>query len=83
MLHQCPVEYQEKMGRNMDDYEDFDDKQNTYPSEKSLAKLHKQVRCVCVSGVWTIVARRQQWFPNKFIYIYIYVMDCACVFVQR
>lgn len=43
MSHQCPVEYQEKMGRNMDDYEDFDDKQNTYPSEKSLAKLHKQV----------------------------------------
>lgn len=32
------------MGRNMDDYEDFDDKQNTYPSEKSLVKLHKQVR---------------------------------------
>lgn len=40
---QCPTEYQEKMGRNMDDYEDFDDKQNTYPSEKSLVKLHKQV----------------------------------------
>lgn len=40
---QCPVEYQEKMGRNMDDYEDFDDKRNTYPSEKSLVKLHKQV----------------------------------------
>lgn len=39
----CPVDYQEKMGRNMDDYEDFDDKQNTYPSEKSLVKLHKQV----------------------------------------
>lgn len=32
------------MGRNMDDYEDFDDKQNTYPSEKNLVKLHKQVR---------------------------------------
>lgn len=32
------------MGRNMDDYEDFDDKQNTYPTEKSLVKLHKQVR---------------------------------------
>ncbi|KAF0031823.1 hypothetical protein F2P81_016378 [Scophthalmus maximus] len=31
------------MGRNMDDYEDFDDKQNSYPSEKSLVKLHKQV----------------------------------------
>ncbi|MEQ2188578.1 LMBR1 domain-containing protein 2-B [Goodea atripinnis] len=40
---QCPVDYQEKMGRNMDDYEDFDDKQNTYPTEKSLVKLHKQV----------------------------------------
>ena len=35
--------YQEKMGRNMDDYEDFDDKQNTYPTEKNLVKLHKQV----------------------------------------
>lgn len=54
MLHQCPVEYQEKMGRNMDDYEDFDDKQNTYPSEKSLAKLHKQVRCTCVWGTLDI-----------------------------
>nr|BAC34764.1 unnamed protein product [Mus musculus] len=31
------------MGRNMDDYEDFDEKRNTYPSEKSLVKLHKQV----------------------------------------
>lgn len=39
----CPVDYQEKMGRNMDDYEDFDDKQNTYPSERTLVKLHKQV----------------------------------------
>uniref|UniRef100_A0A674GKE1 LMBR1 domain containing 2 n=1 Tax=Taeniopygia guttata TaxID=59729 RepID=A0A674GKE1_TAEGU len=36
-------EYQERMGRNMDDYEDFDERQNSYPSEKSLAKLHKQV----------------------------------------
>ncbi|XP_063066309.1 G-protein coupled receptor-associated protein LMBRD2B [Engraulis encrasicolus] len=43
VLRKCPVEYQEKMGRNMDDYEDFDDRQNTYPTEKSLAKLHKQV----------------------------------------
>ncbi|XP_062410458.1 G-protein coupled receptor-associated protein LMBRD2B isoform X2 [Sardina pilchardus] len=42
ILRKCPVDYQEKMGRNMDDYEDFDDKRNTYPSEKSLAKLHKQ-----------------------------------------
>ncbi|XP_016084228.1 LMBR1 domain-containing protein 2-B-like isoform X1 [Sinocyclocheilus grahami] len=39
---QCPVENQEKMGRNMDDFEDFDDKQ-TYPTERSLSKLHKQV----------------------------------------
>lgn len=31
------------MGRNMDDYEDFDDKGNPYPSKKSLVKLHKQV----------------------------------------
>ncbi|XP_062290303.1 G-protein coupled receptor-associated protein LMBRD2B [Scomber scombrus] len=43
ILRKCPVEHQEKMGRNMDDYEDFDDKQNSYPSEKSLSKLHKQV----------------------------------------
>ncbi|KAM8854140.1 G-protein coupled receptor-associated protein LMBRD2B isoform 1-T1 [Synchiropus picturatus] len=43
ILRKCPVDYQEKMGRNMDDYEDFDDKQNTYPSERSLVKLHKQV----------------------------------------
>ncbi|KAK1788308.1 hypothetical protein P4O66_016748 [Electrophorus voltai] len=43
ILRKCPIEYQEKMGRNMDDYEDFDDKQNTYPSERSLEKLHKQV----------------------------------------
>lgn len=40
---QCPTEYQERMGRNMDDYEDFDERHNTYPSEKSLVKLHKQV----------------------------------------
>ncbi|XP_057217063.1 G-protein coupled receptor-associated protein LMBRD2B [Triplophysa rosa] len=43
ILRKCPVEYQEKMGRNMDNYEDFDDKQNTYPTERSLSKLHKQV----------------------------------------
>ncbi|KAK6494369.1 G-protein coupled receptor-associated protein LMBRD2B [Huso huso] len=43
ILKKCPTEYQEKMGRNMDDYEDFDEKQNVYPSEKSLVKLHKQV----------------------------------------
>ncbi|XP_048224459.1 G-protein coupled receptor-associated protein LMBRD2 [Perognathus longimembris pacificus] len=43
ILKKCPTEYQEKMGRNMDDYEDFDEKRNTYPSEKSLVKLHKQV----------------------------------------
>ncbi|MBN3282151.1 LMBD2 protein, partial [Polyodon spathula] len=43
ILKKCPVEYQEKMGRNMDDYEDFDEKQNVYPSERSLVKLHKQV----------------------------------------
>uniref|UniRef100_A0A3P9NHZ3 LMBR1 domain containing 2b n=1 Tax=Poecilia reticulata TaxID=8081 RepID=A0A3P9NHZ3_POERE len=43
ILRKCPVDYQDKMGRNMDDYEDFDDKQNSYPTEKSLVKLHKQV----------------------------------------
>nr|XP_057912953.1 G-protein coupled receptor-associated protein LMBRD2B [Doryrhamphus excisus] len=42
ILRKCPPDYQEKMGRNMDDYEDFDDKQ-TFPSEKSLVKLHKRV----------------------------------------
>uniref|UniRef100_A0A7M4FDJ7 LMBR1 domain containing 2 n=1 Tax=Crocodylus porosus TaxID=8502 RepID=A0A7M4FDJ7_CROPO len=43
ILKKCPTEYQERMGRNMDDYEDFEEKQNSYPSEKSLVKLHKQV----------------------------------------
>ncbi|XP_030647316.1 G-protein coupled receptor-associated protein LMBRD2a [Chanos chanos] len=43
ILRKCPVEYQEKLGRNMDDYEDFDEKQNPYPSKKNLVKLHKQV----------------------------------------
>lgn len=43
ILRKCPLEYQEKMGRNMDDFEDFDDKQNSYPTERSLSKLHKQV----------------------------------------
>ncbi|XP_074425343.1 G-protein coupled receptor-associated protein LMBRD2 isoform X1 [Larus michahellis] len=43
ILKKCPAEYQERMGRNMDDYEDFDERQNSYPSEKSLVKLHKQV----------------------------------------
>ena len=38
-----PYRLSGKMGRNMDDYEDFDEKHNTYPSEKSLVKLHKQV----------------------------------------
>lgn len=37
------------MGRNMDDYEDFDEKRNTYPSEKSLVKLHKQVTLLIVA----------------------------------
>eukprot|EP00061_Rhincodon_typus_P011687 g36900.t1 len=31
------------MGRNMDDYEDFDENSNSIPSEKSLVRLHKQV----------------------------------------
>ncbi|XP_035382396.1 G-protein coupled receptor-associated protein LMBRD2a isoform X1 [Electrophorus electricus] len=43
ILRKCPVEYQERLGRNMDDYEDFDDKRNPYPSRNSLVKLHKQV----------------------------------------
>ncbi|XP_053264007.1 G-protein coupled receptor-associated protein LMBRD2 isoform X1 [Podarcis raffonei] len=43
ILKKCPVEYQERMGRNMDDYEDFEERPNTYPTEKNLAKLHKQV----------------------------------------
>ncbi|KAM8960991.1 G-protein coupled receptor-associated protein LMBRD2 isoform 1-T1 [Pelodytes ibericus] len=43
ILKKCPTEYQEKMGRNMDDYEDFEEKDISYPSEKTLVKLHKQV----------------------------------------
>ncbi|XP_061472293.1 G-protein coupled receptor-associated protein LMBRD2 isoform X2 [Rhineura floridana] len=43
ILKKCPVEYQERMGRNMDDYEDFEERPNTYPTEKNLVKLHKQV----------------------------------------
>ncbi|OCU02596.1 hypothetical protein XELAEV_18008359mg [Xenopus laevis] len=43
ILKKCPAEYQEKMGRNMDDYEDFEEKNISYPSEKTLVKLHKQV----------------------------------------
>ncbi|XP_041957635.1 G-protein coupled receptor-associated protein LMBRD2a [Alosa sapidissima] len=43
VLRKSPTEYQEKMGRNMDDYEDFDENRNPCPSKKSLVKLHKQV----------------------------------------
>ncbi|XP_075040409.1 G-protein coupled receptor-associated protein LMBRD2 [Mixophyes fleayi] len=43
ILRKCPTVYQEKMGRNMDDYEDFEEKNISYPSEKTLVKLHKQV----------------------------------------
>ncbi|XP_063817033.1 G-protein coupled receptor-associated protein LMBRD2 isoform X2 [Pseudophryne corroboree] len=43
ILRKCPSVYQEKMGRNMDDYEDFEEKNINYPSEKMLVKLHKQV----------------------------------------
>lgn len=43
ILKKCPTEYQEKMGKNMDDYEDFNEKHNGCLSEKSLVKLHKQV----------------------------------------
>uniref|UniRef100_A0A672IC51 LMBR1 domain containing 2b n=1 Tax=Salarias fasciatus TaxID=181472 RepID=A0A672IC51_SALFA len=43
ILRKCPLDYQEKMGRNMDDYEDFEDKQNCDPSEKSLVRLHNEV----------------------------------------
>uniref|UniRef100_A0ACB8EP29 LMBR1 domain-containing protein 2 n=1 Tax=Sphaerodactylus townsendi TaxID=933632 RepID=A0ACB8EP29_9SAUR len=43
ILKKCPTEYQERMGRNMDDYEDFEERPNTYPTEKGLVKLHKQV----------------------------------------
>lgn len=32
------------MGRNMDDYEDFDEHGNPCPSKRSLVKLHKQVQ---------------------------------------
>ncbi|KAJ8381071.1 hypothetical protein SKAU_G00018490 [Synaphobranchus kaupii] len=43
ILKKCPVDYQEKMGRNMDDYQDYDDRRKTYPTEKNFVKLHKQV----------------------------------------
>ncbi|KAG8131172.1 putative Plasma membrane protein [Naja naja] len=43
ILKKCPTEYQDRMGRNMDDYEDFEERSNTYPTEKNLVKLHKQV----------------------------------------
>ncbi|XP_012684125.1 G-protein coupled receptor-associated protein LMBRD2a [Clupea harengus] len=43
VLRKCPTDYQEKMGRNMDDYEDFDEHGNPCPSKRSLVKLHKQV----------------------------------------
>ncbi|XP_062398927.1 G-protein coupled receptor-associated protein LMBRD2a [Sardina pilchardus] len=43
VLRKSPTEYQEKMNRNMDDYEDFDENRNPCPSKKSLVKLHKQV----------------------------------------
>ncbi|XP_028851846.1 G-protein coupled receptor-associated protein LMBRD2a isoform X2 [Denticeps clupeoides] len=42
VLRKCPTEYQEKMGRNMDDYEDFDENRNPCPCKKNLVKLHKQ-----------------------------------------
>lgn len=69
----------------MDDYEDFDDKQNTYPSEKSLAKLHKQVGSKCVLGDWTFIALGQQWSRNGPLqYTLIYVpWVCVCVFVCK
>lgn len=51
--HQCPPEYQEKMNRNMDDYEDFDDKGNPYPSKKTLVKLHKRVKDPHTSHIYT------------------------------
>lgn len=37
----------------MDDYEDFDEKRNTYPSEKSLVKLHKQVTLIINCSYFT------------------------------
>ncbi len=43
------------MGRNMDDFEDFDDKQNAYPTERSLSKLHKQVMLKCFLCVFWIL----------------------------
>lgn len=56
------MDYQEKMGRNMDDYEDFDDKQNSYPTEKSLVKLHKQVRVA--AGPARFWSRRRLTLPS-------------------
>lgn len=42
----------------MDDYEDFDEKHNTYPSEKSLVKLHKQVTLLKIAILCTDVLVR-------------------------
>ncbi len=55
IVFSVPVEYQEKMGRNMDDFEDFDDKQNAYPTGRSLSKLHKQVMLKCFLCVFWIL----------------------------
>ncbi|XP_063051764.1 G-protein coupled receptor-associated protein LMBRD2a [Engraulis encrasicolus] len=43
VLRKCPTEHQERMGRNMDDYEDYDESRNACHSKKNLVKLHKQV----------------------------------------
>ncbi|KAJ8285294.1 hypothetical protein GJAV_G00025200 [Gymnothorax javanicus] len=43
ILRKCPEDYQEKMGRNLDDYEDYDDRRKTYPSQRRFVKLHKRV----------------------------------------
>ncbi|XP_032874137.1 LOW QUALITY PROTEIN: G-protein coupled receptor-associated protein LMBRD2 [Amblyraja radiata] len=82
ILRKCPVEYQEQMGRSMDDYEDFEERGGC-PSERSLARLHKQViraaqRYGRVSVQWTLlleqvfyledVARNQDNATSHFVH---------------
>ncbi|XP_069740640.1 G-protein coupled receptor-associated protein LMBRD2B isoform X2 [Narcine bancroftii] len=57
ILRKCPSEFQERTGRNMDDYEDFEESSSSSPSERSLVKLHKQV----ISAVQSQLQTQVQW----------------------
>lgn len=62
------------MGRNMDDYEDFDEKHNTYPSEKSLVKLHKQVTLLIIAILLMILVRFTITAYKKGIWVDMYLI---------